>query len=198
MSSQKYNGSKTAKFENESFKKSNKALPTAILNQNVIDVVEVTDKQVEDAVVYENGVTSIDFMMPEKEREILENNLNVYQDVDKTNKLLKKATTNMKIRQGIKELEQIDKLGDIIDNGQLKLNQMLQTIDVEAYKKLQSDDPEAASKAIKNISIALSSMIQVRDSKIKSLTGGTSSKKVKIGIIFKNDSGEETSLGVEM
>lgn len=198
MSSQNYNGSKTAKFENESFKKSNKALPTAILNQNVVDVVEVTDKQVEDAVVYENGVTSIDFMMPEKEREILENNLNVYQDVDKTNKLLKKATTNMKIRQGIKELEQIDKLGDIIDNGQLKLNQMLQTIDVEAYKKLQSDDPEAASKAIKNISIALSSMIQVRDSKIKSLTGGTSSKKVKIGIIFKNDSGEETSLGVEM
>lgn len=198
MSSQNYNGSKTAKFENESFKKSNKALPTAILNQNVVDVIEVTDKQVEDAVVYENGVTSIDFMMPEKEREILENNLNVYQDVDKTNKLLKKATTNMKIRQGIKELEQIDKLGDIIDNGQLKLNQMLQTIDVEAYKKLQSDDPEAASKAIKNISIALSSMIQVRDSKIKSLTGGTSSKKVKIGIIFKNDSGEETSLGVEM
>ena len=113
MSSQKYNGSKTAKFENESFKKSNKALPTAILNQNVVDVIEVTDKQVEDAVVYENGVTSIDFMMPEKEREILENNLNVYQDVDKTNKLLKKATTNMKIRQGIKELEQIDKLGDI-------------------------------------------------------------------------------------
>ena len=63
---------------------------------------------------------------------------------------------------------------------------------------MQSSDPEAASKAIKNISIALSSMIQVRDSKIKSLTGGTSSKKVKIGIIFKNDSGEETSLGVEM
>ena len=41
-------------------------------------------------------------------------------------------------------------------------------------------------------------MIQVRDSKVKSLTGSSSSKKVKIGIVFKNESGEETALGVEM
>ena len=34
--------------------------------------------------------------------------------------------------------------------------------------------------------------------KVKSLNGSTSNRKVKIGIIFKNDSGEETSLGVEM
>lgn len=178
--------------------KSDKALPEAILNDGKTEIIEVNNEQVQNAMVYENGVTTIDFMMPEKEREILENNINVYEDVEKTNKILKKAVSNMKIRQGIKELEQIDKLGDIIDNGELKLNQMLETIDLEAYKNLQKSDPESASKALKNVAIAVSSMIQARDNKVKSLSGSSSNKKVKIGIVFKNDSGEETSLGVEM
>lgn len=178
--------------------KSDKALPEAILNDEKTEIIEVNNEQVQNAMVYENGVTTIDFMMPEKEREILENNINVYEDVEKTNKILKKAISNMKIRQGIKELEQIDKLGDIIDNGELKLNKMLETIDIESYKNLQKSDPESASKALKNVAIAISSMIQARDNKVKSLSGSSSNKKVKIGIVFKNDSGEETSLGVEM
>ena len=197
MSDKKYRLGKSNNFANSVFK-SDKAIPEAIINQEETDVIKVDEKDIQEAMVYDNGVTTIDFMMPEKERQILENNLNVYQNVDKTNKILKKATSNMKIRQGIKELEQIDKLGDIIDNGQLKLNEMLKNIDISAFYKLQETDPEAASKAIKNISIAISSMMQVRDNKVKSLNGSTSNKKVKIGIIFKNDCGEDTSLGVEM
>ena len=197
MSDKKYRLGKSSNFANSTFK-SDKAIPEAIINQEETDIIKVDEKDIQEAMVYDNGVTTIDFMMPEKERQILENNLNVYQNVDKTNKILKKATSNMKIRQGIKELEQIDKLGDIIDNGQLKLNEMLKNIDISAFYKLQETDQEAASKAIKNISIAISSMMQVRDNKVKSLNGSTSNKKVKIGIIFKNDSGEETSLGVEM
>lgn len=178
--------------------KSDLALPTVVSEINSPEVIEVDNDEVKEATVYENGVTSIDFMMPEDERQILENNLNVYGDVTKANKILKTATSNMKLRQAIKELEQIDKLGDGIDMGQLKLNEMLKYIDINAYAELQRNDPEAASKAIKNVSIALASMMQVRDNKVKSLTGKTNSKKMKIGIVFKNDSGEETSLGVEI
>lgn len=178
--------------------KAEKALPTAMLENEMPEVVEVTEKDVKEAAIYQNGVTSIDFMMPEKERQILENNLNVYGDVEKTNKILKSATNNLKIRQGIKELEQIDKLGDIIDVGQTKLGQMLENINMSSYKNLQSTDPEAASKAVKNVAVALSSMMQVRDNKIKNLNGANSNKKVKIGIVFKNDSGETTSLGMEV
>lgn len=178
--------------------KADKALPEAILNNQNVEIIEVNDKQIEEAVIYENGISSIDFLMPEKEKQILENNLNVYQNVEETNKLLKKATSNMKIRQGIKELEQIDKLGEIIDNGQLKLAEMLGNIDINSYINLQKTNPEAASKAIKNVSVALSSMLQVRDNKIKSLNGNTSNKKMRIAIKFKNDSGDETSLGMEV
>lgn len=174
------------------------ALPTVVSNIDSPEIIEVDDNEVKEATVYENGVTSIDFMMPEEERQILENNLNVYGDVTKANKVLKTATSNMKLRQAIKELEQIDKLGEGIDMGQLKLNEMLKFIDINAYAELQRNDPEAASKAIKNVSIALASMMQVRDNKVKSLTGKTNSKKMRIGIVFKNDSGEETSLGVEL
>lgn len=197
MSANRGDGSKSANFETNVFK-SDKALPEAIVNYVPEDAVEISDEEAKQIAVYDNGLTDIDFMMPEKEKQILENNINVFENVEKTNKILKQATSNMRIRQGIKELEQIDKLGEIIESGQLKLNQMLECIDLESYKNLQSSDPEAASKAIKNVSIALSSMMQVRDSKVKSLKGSTSNKKVRIGIVFKNDDGEETSLGVEM
>lgn len=188
---------KITDFE-KNVKKSDLALPTVISEIQEPEIIQVDDNEAKEAIVYENGVTSIDFMMPEEERQILENNLNVYGDVNKANKILKKATSNMKLRQAIKELEQIDKLGDGIDIGQLKLNEMLKFIDINAYAELQARDPEAASKAIKNVSIALASMMQVRDNKVKSLTGKTSNKKMKIGIVFKNDNGEETSLGVEL
>lgn len=197
MAVNKGDGSKAVNYETNIFE-SDKAVPLAIVNDIPEDVIEINEKDVKELEVYNNNVTDIDFMMPEREKQILENNINVFENVEKTNKILKQATSNMKIRQGIKELDQIDKLGDIIDSGQLKLNQMLECVDLESYKELQKSDPEAASKAIKNIAIAVSSMIQVRDSKVKSLTGSTSSKKVKIGIVFKNDSGEETALGVEM
>lgn len=189
--------SKTTDFE-KNIKKSDLALPSMISEIQTPDIIQVDDNDIKDAVVYENGVTSIDFMMPEEERQILENNLNVYGDIAKANKILKTATSNMKLRQGIKELEQIDKLGEGIDIGQAKLNEMLQYIDISSYAELQKTDPEAASKAIKNVSIALSSMMQVRDNKVKSLSGTTSNKKMKIGIVFKNDNGDETSLGVEI
>ena len=197
MATNLHAGNKITDFE-KNIKKSDLALPTVISEIQEPEIIQVDDDEAKEAIVYENGVTSIDFMMPEEERQILENNLNVYGDVNKANKILKKATSNMKLRQAIKELEQIDKLGDGIDIGQLKLNEMLKFIDINAYAELQARDPEAASKAIKNVSIALASMMQVRDNKVKSLTGKTSNKKMKIGIVFKNDNGEETSLGVEL
>lgn len=197
MSANKNDGMKAVNYETNVFQ-SDKALPLAIVNDIPEETVEIKEDEIKDIAIYDNNVTDIDFMMPEREKQILENNLNVFENVEKTGKILKQATTNMRIREGIKELEQINKLGQIIDSGQLKLNQMLENIDMESYKSLQSSDPEAASKAIKNVAIAVSSMMQVRDSKVKSLNGSTSSKKVKIGIVFKNDSGEETALGLEM
>ena len=53
--------------------------------------------------------------MPEKEREILEKNLNLYGDMDKMKKVLNVAKSNKVISEELKSLELISKTGELSD-----------------------------------------------------------------------------------
>ena len=65
-------GSKSNNFETNTSTK-DLALVNAVFAHTQEEKPEVKDEDIKDAVVYENGATSIDFMMPEEERKILEN-----------------------------------------------------------------------------------------------------------------------------
>lgn len=149
-------------------------------------------------VVYENGVTSIDFMLPEDEAEILKDNLNVYSNVDEMQKTLKEAQRNMKLRQKVKDLQMAEKYAELIDLTQNKQNEMLQIIlQTEAFERLSVKNPEAAFKALKSIGDFNKTNVEAREQLIKKLNGNVSNKKFKIDLKFSNDSGEEYSFGVE-
>lgn len=157
---------------------------------------ENAEKQ--EVVVYNNGVTSVDFMLPEDEREILEENLNVYSDVEKMNNTLKVAQKNMQLRQKVKDLQMMEKYSDIIDLTQNKQAEMLQIIlQPEFFESLAREDPEGAFKALKSIGDFNKTNVQAREELAKRITGRSSNKKFKIDLKFSNDSGEEYELGVE-
>ena len=75
----------------------------------------ITDQEIQEAIVYSNEVTSIDFSMPEDEREILEKNLNMYSNLEQMQKVLNIAKKNKKISEDIKSLELISKSGKVSD-----------------------------------------------------------------------------------
>ena len=79
-------GSKSNNFETNTSSKDLALVETTLLTPKT--EIEPTDQEIQDAIVYENGVTSIDFMLPEDEREILEKNLNQYSDIEKMQKVL--------------------------------------------------------------------------------------------------------------
>ena len=77
---------------------------------------EMTEEEIRDAIVYTNGVTSLDFMLPEDEREILDKNLNNYSDMEKMQKALNLAKKNKLLSEDVKTLDQISKANELIDN----------------------------------------------------------------------------------
>lgn len=152
----------------------------------------------QDIVVYNNGITSIDFMLPDDERAILQENLNVYSDVEKMQNTLKVAQKNMQLRQKVKDLQMMEKYSDIIDLTQQKEAEMLKIVlEPEFFAALAAKNPESAFKALKHIGDFQKTNVQAREELAKRMTGRNSNKKFKIDLKFSNDSGEEYSLGVE-
>ena len=76
----KHDGSKSINFDTNTSTGDLAMVETAFLAPKT--EVNITDEDVEKAVILPNGATSIDFMMPADEREILEKNLNLYGDVE--------------------------------------------------------------------------------------------------------------------
>lgn len=164
---------------------------------NVVNIPKEEEKK-EDIVVYNNGITTVDFMLPEDERQILEENLNVYSDVEKMQNTLKVAQKNMQLRQKVKDLQMMEKYSDIIDLTQEKESEMLKIIlEPNFFAQLAATDPESAFKALKAIGDFNKTNVQAREELAKRLSGRNSNKKFKIDLKFSNDSGEEYSLGVE-
>lgn len=187
-------GSKSNNFETNTKTQDLELVKTAYLapKQEVIP----TEKEIEDALVYENGVTSIDFMMPAEEREILEKNLNKYSDVEKMQKVLQIAKKNKLLSEDLKTLELVTKTGELSD----KLFDLLTNEDnlavLEQYIQRKFEEGDIA-KAYKEIGLLNKAMLDAREGMLQKMRVGKSGKKAKIALKFTNDAGEDFQLGVE-
>lgn len=158
---------------------------------------EITNEDVEEAVVLPNGATSIDFMMPEQEREILEKNLNVYSDMEKMKKLLNVAKSNKVITEDLKTLELISKTGELSNRiFDLMLNEdNLAVLEEYIQRKFEEGD---IAKAYKEIGLMNKALLDARETMLQKMRVGKSGKKAKIALKFTNDSGEDFQLGAEI
>lgn len=167
-------------------------------NLTPVIVEEEKEENKPEIVVYNNGITSIDFMLPDEERAILEQNLNVYSDIDKMQTTLKEAQKNMQLKQKVKDMQMMDRYSEIIDITQQRQAEMLEVIlNPEVFQQYALEDPDKAFKALKSIGDFNKTNVQAREDLAKRMSGRSSNKKFKIDLKFSNDSGEEYSLGVE-
>ena len=159
---------------------------------------EVTEKDIEEAVVLPNGATTIDFMMPEEEREILEKNLNKYENLDQMKKILNTAKSNKIISEDLKTLELISKTGELSDRiFDLMLNEKNLAV-LEDYIQRKFDEGDIA-KAYKEIGMMNKALLDARETMIQKMrAGGKTGKKAKIALRFTNDSGEDFQLGADI
>ncbi len=159
--------------------------------------VEPTEEDIQDAIVYSGDVTSIDFMMPEDEREIIEKNLNMYSDVKEMQKVLNIAKKNKLISEDIKTLELVGKTGELSN----KLFDLLMNEDnlavLEQYIQRKFEEGDIA-KAYKEVGLLNKAMLDAREGMINKLRVGKTGKTAKIALKFTNDSGEDFQLGAEV
>lgn len=170
---------------------------TMLLPQKKDDNTNIDKKDIEEAIVYGNDFTSIDFMMPSDEREILEKNLNVYDDVKKMQEVLSIAKKNKKISEDIKTLELISKAGKLS-------NQLFDVMtDEDSIKVLikafkEKVEKGESGKAYKELATANKIMLDARQEMIKGLMAQRNGKSARIDLKFTNDNGNEFQLGVDI
>lgn len=158
---------------------------------------EIKDEDIQNAIVYTNEVTSIDFMMPEAERQILEDNLNIYSNLEEMQKVLSIAKKNKKISEDIKTLkiisdstEMINKIAEVMSDD--RSVEML----LKAFReKAEKGD---TAKAYKELATTYKLFIDAREEMTKRLNNSGSKKTAKIDLKFTNDNGESFELGVGM
>lgn len=158
---------------------------------------EVTEEEVREAIVLPDGATSIDFMMPEQEREILEKNLNMYGDMEKMKKMLNIAKGNKVISEDLKTLELISKTGELSDRiFDLMLNEdNLEVLEAYIQRKFEEGD---IAKAYKEIGMMNKALLDARETMLQKIKTGKSGKKARIALKFTNDSGEDFQLGADI
>lgn len=158
---------------------------------------EVTEEEIQEAIVLPDGATSIDFMMPEKEREILEKNLNMYGDMEKMKKMLNIAKSNKVISEDLKTLELISKTGELSDRiFDLMLNEdNLAVLEDYIQRKFEEGD---IAKAYKEIGMMNKALLDARETMLQKMKTGKSGKKARIALKFTNDSGEDFQLGADI
>lgn len=192
---QTYTGSKSNNFETDTRNEDLVLAESTFLIPN--KEKEKTDEDIEKAVVLPGGATTIDFMMPEEEREILEKNINVYGDMEKMKKLLNTAKTNKVISEDLKTLELISKTGQLSDRiFDLMLNEDNLTV-LEAYIQRKFEEGDIA-KAYKEIGMMNKALLDARETMLQKMKVGKSGKKAKIALKFTNDSGEDFQLGADI
>lgn len=157
----------------------------------------ITDEEIDNAIVYENGITSIDFMMPEDERKILEENLNQYSDVEKMQKVLAIAKKNKLLKEDVETLNQISKADELINNIYDIMNDPRNIEMINNYIQQRLDAGQDVAKAYKEIGLLTKAMMDAREGMLQKMRSGRSGKKAKIALRFTNDSGEDFQLGVE-
>lgn len=160
-------------------------------------VKEVTEEEIEEAIVLPNGATNIDFMMPEEERKILEKNLNVYGDMEKMKSLLNTAKANKMISEDLKTLELISKTGKLTDRiFELMMNEdNLEVLEAYIQRKFEEGD---IAKAYKEIGMMNKALLDARETMLAKMKAGKTGKKARIALKFTNDSGEDFQLGADI
>lgn len=159
--------------------------------------IEVTEKDIEDAIIFPNGATSIDFMMPEEERNILEKNLNQYGDMEKMKKLLNMAKANKMISEDLKTLELISKTGELSNRIFDMMTDPKNLAVLEKYIQRKFEEGDIA-KAYKEIGMMNKAMLDARETMLQKVKSGNSGKKAKIALKFTNDNGEDFVLGADV
>lgn len=159
---------------------------------------ELSEQEIRDAIVYTNGVTSLDFMLPEEEREILDKNLNNYSDMEKMQKALNLAKKNKLLSEDVKTLDQISKANELIDNMFDVMNNPENIDMINQYIRQKLENGQDVAKAYKEIGLMAKAMIDAREGMISKLKTNRSGKNMKIAIKFTNDSGEDFQLGADI
>lgn len=162
------------------------------------DVREISEQEIEDAVVYENGVTSLDFMLPDDEREILDKNLNNYSDMEKMKKALNLAKKNKLLSEDVKTLGQISKANELIDNMFDVMNNPENIEMINRYIRQKLESGQDPAKSYKEIGLMTKAMIDAREGMISKMKTNRTGKNMKIAIKFTNDSGEDFQLGADI
>lgn len=162
------------------------------------DTREISEQEIEDAVVYENGVTSLDFMLPDDEREILDKNLNNYSDMEKMKKALNLAKKNKLLSEDVKTLGQISKANELIDNMFDVMNNPENIDMINQYIRQKLENGQDVAKAYKEIGLMAKAMIDAREGMISKMKTNKTGKNMKIAIKFTNDSGEDFQLGADI
>lgn len=158
---------------------------------------EVSEEEMKDAIVVSNEVTSIDVMMPEEERRILEQNLDLFGNLERTQKILNVAKANKKVSEDIKTLELITKSGKVSD---LLFDILTDEETIEAVKKNIKEQIKGGDvmKGYKNLATANKIILDAREEMTKRLSNTGNKKNAKIALKFTNDNGEDIQLGVEI
>lgn len=159
---------------------------------------EMTGQEIRDAIVYTNGVTSLDFMLPEDEREILDKNLNNYSDLEKMQKALNLAKKNKLLSEDVKTLDQISKANELIDNMFDVMNNPENIDMINKYIRQKLEAGQDVAKAYKEIGLMAKAMIDAREGMISKMKTNKTGKNMKIAIKFTNDSGEDFQLGADI
>lgn len=159
---------------------------------------KISEQEVQDAVIYENGVTSLDFMLPDDEREILDKNLNNYSDMEKMKKALNLAKKNKLLSEDVKTLNQISKANELIDNMFDVMNNPENIDMINQYIRQKLENGQDVAKAYKEIGLMAKAMIDAREGMISKMKTNKSGKNMKIAIKFTNDSGEDFQLGADI
>ena len=191
----KSNGSKSISYETDT------SLSDLVIAESTMlpakQEVEVTPQDIQDAIVYPNGATSIDFMMPEDEREILEKNLNQYGDMEKMKKLLNTAKANKVISEDLKTLELISKTGELSNKIFDMMTDPKNLAVLEQYIQRKFEEGDIA-KAYNEIGMMNKAMLDARETMLQKVKSGNSGKKAKIALKFTNDNGEDFVLGADV
>lgn len=187
-------GTKTINFETDTHT-DDLALANALLLVPKEEQRELSEQEVQDAVIYENGVTSLDFMLPGDEREILDKNINNYSDMEKMKKALNLAKKNKLLSEDVKSLNQLDKLDILIENMLDVMNNPENVDMIGQYVRQQLKAGQDPSKVYKQVGLMTKAMIDAREGMISKMKTNKNRKNMKIAAIFINDSGEGYQLG---
>lgn len=158
---------------------------------------EYTDEEIKNAMVFSNGYTSIDFLLPEEEQRILRENVNVYENIEDIQKVLSVAKRNKKISEDIKSLELISKSGALANNLFDVLNSETNIEMLNKYLQRKFEEGDLA-KGYKEVATAAKIMLDAREEMTKRLSSQKSGKNARIALKFTNDNGDDFELGVDI